>query len=120
LLAKPSPLNINLGSDRFSMFNKKRDIPAWLQDHMTRSELAHSLERVNFTGGQCACSPSIRACGTICYGCCGRLLAKRLWAISSNRSASSPSVMPIIPHVTFRPAKVRAFVDFIQEIAVGA
>jgi hypothetical protein len=26
LLAKPSPLNINLGSDRFSMFNKKRDI----------------------------------------------------------------------------------------------
>jgi hypothetical protein len=27
LLAKPSPLNINLGSDRFSMFNKKRDIP---------------------------------------------------------------------------------------------
>lgn len=23
LLAKPSPLNINLGSDRFSMFNKK-------------------------------------------------------------------------------------------------
>jgi acetyl-CoA acetyltransferase len=27
LLAKPSPLNINLGRDRFSMFNKKRDIP---------------------------------------------------------------------------------------------
>jgi hypothetical protein len=26
LLAKPSPLNINLGSDRFSMFNKERDI----------------------------------------------------------------------------------------------
>ena len=25
LLAKPSPLNINLGSDRFSMFNKERD-----------------------------------------------------------------------------------------------
>jgi hypothetical protein len=27
LLATPSPLNINLGTDRFSMFNKKRDIP---------------------------------------------------------------------------------------------
>jgi hypothetical protein len=27
LLAKPSPLNIHLGSDRFSMFNKNRDIP---------------------------------------------------------------------------------------------
>jgi hypothetical protein len=25
LLAKPSPLNINLSSDRFSMFNKERD-----------------------------------------------------------------------------------------------
>ena len=27
LFAKPTPLNINLGSDRFSMFNKERDIP---------------------------------------------------------------------------------------------
>ena len=27
LLAKPTPLNINLGSDRFAMFNKVRDIP---------------------------------------------------------------------------------------------
>jgi hypothetical protein len=27
LFAKPTPLNINLGSDRFAMFNKKRDIP---------------------------------------------------------------------------------------------
>ena len=27
LLTMPSQLNINLGSDRFSMFNKKRDIP---------------------------------------------------------------------------------------------
>jgi hypothetical protein len=27
LLAKPTPLNINLGSDRFTIFNKKRDIP---------------------------------------------------------------------------------------------
>jgi hypothetical protein len=27
LLAKPSPLNINLGSDRFSMFNKKAGHP---------------------------------------------------------------------------------------------
>jgi hypothetical protein len=26
LLAKPMPLNINLGSDRFSMFNNERDI----------------------------------------------------------------------------------------------
>jgi len=26
LLAEPSPLNIDLGSDPFSMFNKKRDI----------------------------------------------------------------------------------------------
>jgi hypothetical protein len=26
LLAKPTPLNINLGSDRFAKFNKKRDI----------------------------------------------------------------------------------------------
>jgi hypothetical protein len=26
LFAKPSPLNINLSSDRFSMFNKERDI----------------------------------------------------------------------------------------------
>jgi hypothetical protein len=32
LLAKPSPLNINLGSDRFSqMFNTKRDIPSAVQ-----------------------------------------------------------------------------------------
>jgi hypothetical protein len=27
LFAKPTPLNINLGSDRFAMFNKKWDIP---------------------------------------------------------------------------------------------
>jgi hypothetical protein len=27
LIAKPTPLNIDLGSDRFSMFNKERDIP---------------------------------------------------------------------------------------------
>ena len=27
LFAKPTPLNINLGSDRFSMLNKERDIP---------------------------------------------------------------------------------------------
>ena len=26
LFAKPTPLNINFGSDRFSMFNKERDI----------------------------------------------------------------------------------------------
>jgi hypothetical protein len=26
LLAKPTPLNVNHGNDRFSMFNKKRDI----------------------------------------------------------------------------------------------
>ena len=26
LFTKPTPLNINLGSDRFSMFNKQRDI----------------------------------------------------------------------------------------------
>jgi hypothetical protein len=26
LLVKPTPLNINLGSDRFAMFNKERDI----------------------------------------------------------------------------------------------
>jgi hypothetical protein len=26
LLAKPTPLNINFGSDRFAMFNKQRDI----------------------------------------------------------------------------------------------
>jgi hypothetical protein len=47
LLAKPSPLNINLGSDRFSMFNKKAGHPrqisltgsAWLNrsDHRGRS-----------------------------------------------------------------------------------
>jgi hypothetical protein len=27
LFTKPTPLNINLGSDRFSMFNKERDNP---------------------------------------------------------------------------------------------
>jgi hypothetical protein len=27
LFTKPTPLNTNLGSDRFSMFNKERDIP---------------------------------------------------------------------------------------------
>ena len=27
LFANPTPLNIDLGSDRFSMFNKERDIP---------------------------------------------------------------------------------------------
>jgi hypothetical protein len=27
LLAKPTPLNVNHDNDRFSMFNKKRDIP---------------------------------------------------------------------------------------------
>jgi hypothetical protein len=30
LLAKPSPLNINLGSDRYSMFNKKAGHPRTL------------------------------------------------------------------------------------------
>jgi hypothetical protein len=28
LLAKPTPHNLNLGSDRFAMFNNERDIPA--------------------------------------------------------------------------------------------
>ena len=28
LFAKPTPLNIDLSSDRFSMFNKERDIPS--------------------------------------------------------------------------------------------
>jgi hypothetical protein len=28
LLAKPTPHNVNYDNDRFSMFNKKRDIPA--------------------------------------------------------------------------------------------
>jgi hypothetical protein len=28
LLGKPTPRNLNLGSDRFAMFNKNRDIPA--------------------------------------------------------------------------------------------
>jgi len=28
LLAKPTPRNVNLGSDRFAMFNKNRDIPS--------------------------------------------------------------------------------------------
>jgi hypothetical protein len=28
LLAKPTPHNVNHDNDRFSMFNKKRDIPA--------------------------------------------------------------------------------------------
>ena len=28
LFAMPTPLNINLGSDRFAMFNKERDIAA--------------------------------------------------------------------------------------------
>jgi hypothetical protein len=31
LLAKPTRRNINLGSDRFAMFNKKRDILAPLR-----------------------------------------------------------------------------------------
>jgi hypothetical protein len=30
LLAKPTPRNLNLGSDRFAMFNKKWDIPGLL------------------------------------------------------------------------------------------
>jgi len=29
LLAKPTPHNVNHDNDRFSMFNKKRDIPAF-------------------------------------------------------------------------------------------
>jgi len=29
LFAMPTPLNINLGSDRFAMFNKNRDIPGF-------------------------------------------------------------------------------------------
>jgi len=40
LLAKPTPLNVNHGNDRFSMFNKKRDIapaPVLFQPVMTRS-----------------------------------------------------------------------------------
>jgi hypothetical protein len=30
LLAKPTPRNVNLGSDRFAMFNKERDIPTMM------------------------------------------------------------------------------------------
>ena len=42
MLARPSPLNINLGSDRFSMFNKKRDIP---QDgSKEKREINHALD----------------------------------------------------------------------------
>ena len=41
LLAKPTPLNANLGSDRFPMFNKKRDIPA------ARAVRAYEIKRGN-------------------------------------------------------------------------
>ena len=36
MFAKPTPLNINLGSDRFAMFNKKRDIPREWPSFKTR------------------------------------------------------------------------------------
>ena len=39
LLAKPTPLNINPGSDRFSMFNKKRDIVTQGRDLSTLAPL---------------------------------------------------------------------------------
>jgi hypothetical protein len=37
LLAKPTPLNVNHGNDRFSMFNKKRDIALVALDSAYRS-----------------------------------------------------------------------------------
>ena len=40
LLAKPTPLNINLGSDRFAMFNKVRDIPLTSAQLRTSSVVA--------------------------------------------------------------------------------
>jgi hypothetical protein len=48
LLAKPSPLNINLGRDRFSMFNKKRDIPrraANVEEALSSSIIAPPAEK---------------------------------------------------------------------------
>jgi hypothetical protein len=53
LFAKPTPLNINLGSDRFAMFNKKRDIPWQMYSAVTdlapaRSSLVRSEGTVYF------------------------------------------------------------------------
>jgi hypothetical protein len=39
LLAKPSPLNIKLRSDRLSMFNKERDIRAWSSAGFTEVDM---------------------------------------------------------------------------------
>ena len=44
LRAKPTPLNIDIGSDRFAMFNKKRDIP----DGQGLCLFAKRLERGRF------------------------------------------------------------------------
>jgi hypothetical protein len=37
MLAKPTPLNINFGSDRFAMFNKQRDIPDHLHNALSEN-----------------------------------------------------------------------------------
>jgi len=35
LLAKPTPRNLNIGSDRSAMFNKERDIPTLTAEHIS-------------------------------------------------------------------------------------
>jgi predicted SAM-dependent methyltransferase len=54
LLAKPSPLNINLGSDRFSMFNKRRDIPMdFSHTTISRRRPITSYAKVRLIIGNC-------------------------------------------------------------------
>jgi hypothetical protein len=45
LFAKPTPLNINLGSDRFAMFNKKWDIPKNSRSPRASYKLTNTLEQ---------------------------------------------------------------------------
>jgi hypothetical protein len=50
LLAKPTPRNVNLGSDRFAMFNKERDIPYQGTQLNIRAHPAPQFTCTNCTG----------------------------------------------------------------------
>jgi hypothetical protein len=70
LLVKPTPRNVNRGSDRFAMFNKERDIPIfssscplfWLQAEGRYRHRLPAITRVGMRAGsvrwwQCVNTP---------------------------------------------------------------
>ena len=61
MLAKPKPHNVNHGNDRFSMFNKERDIPP------NTGGWGYALFNYDAAAGQFTADPATADCGHSCH-----------------------------------------------------